>query len=153
MQLTKIAQFQRLITPKPKGVSPHKCRLNKATMLLLWCNTSPKSLGHCVMELQRLKAILFWWPYLRADIDLYTSAPGKRRPANDPILTYFYNTISLQLSKYHGISFYGWKRPGSGSKPLAIILLLQVASLALLTSDILLCVRLRGKYGTNHTYK
>ena len=59
-QLTKIAQLQRLIAPKPRGCHPHKCCLNEAPMLLLWCNPSPKSVGHCVMELQAFKVTLFW---------------------------------------------------------------------------------------------
>ena len=42
------------------GVTPHKCCLNEAPMLLLWCNPSPKSVGHCVMELQAFKVTLFW---------------------------------------------------------------------------------------------
>ena len=58
--VNKIAQLQRLIAPKPMGCHPHKCCLNEAPMLLLWCNPSPKSVGHCVMELQAFKVTLFW---------------------------------------------------------------------------------------------
>ena len=43
-----------------EGVTPHKCCLNEAPKLLLWCNPSPKSVGHSVMELQAFKVTLFW---------------------------------------------------------------------------------------------
>ena len=58
-QLTKIVQLQRLIAPNQWGYHRHKCCLNEAPMLLLWCNPSSKSVGHCIIELQALKVTLF----------------------------------------------------------------------------------------------
>ena len=117
-QLTKIAQLQRLIAPKPMGCHPHKCCLNEAPMLLLWCNPSPKSqvrrpLRYGATGVQSHPILVTvtacrLWP---------TSAP-KRRPAIDPkraFTTLFTPTLEIPR-QFRLLVLPGQKR--AGSKPL-----------------------------------